>query len=88
MAVSNPCFELWLLLHHEECTAALNDYDAVLRRLRRHVPDYAKQTLSFARFAPGVSLAVTRAKSLDPSGRDYAHNPSSSLWRLVETIVG
>jgi hypothetical protein len=33
LAVSNPCFELWLLLHHEDCTAELGDAKSVLRRL-------------------------------------------------------
>ena len=29
LAVSNPCFELWLLLHHQDCEAPLCDARAV-----------------------------------------------------------
>ncbi len=35
-----------------------------------------------------VSNAVTRAKALDPTGSDHTKNPSSSMWRLVEKIMG
>jgi hypothetical protein len=82
LAVSNPCFELWLLLHHEGCTAYLDGYPAVVQRLRKHVPTYDKARLRFGAFADGVNAAVKRARSLDP-GR----NPSTDMWRLVERIV-
>jgi RloB-like protein len=88
MAVSNPCFELWLLLHHEGCYAYLSGYPAVLARLRKHVPTYDKTRLVFADFSTGVTTAIKHAKKLDPTGEEHAKNPSTSVWRLVEEIVG
>jgi hypothetical protein len=88
LAVSNPCFELWLLLHHEDCRIAMRDCRAVLARLRRHLPMYEKANVDFGDYAKTVSDAVTRAKSLDPTGADHTKNPSSSMWRLVEMIMG
>src|SRR5262249_19864713 len=37
LAVSNPCFEFWLLLHHDDCRAVLADCTAAHRRLQKHV---------------------------------------------------
>lgn len=88
LAVSNPCFELWLLLHHEDYQNALRDCRAVLVRLRRHLPMYEKAKVDFGDYAKTVPNAVTRAKALDPTGSDHTKNPSSSMWRLVEKIMG
>jgi hypothetical protein len=87
VAVSNPCFELWLLLHHEDHRAPLVDYRAVVARLRRHVPAYDKAELDFADYAERVGDAVTRAKALDATGLSHLSNPSTSVWRLVEKIT-
>lgn len=82
LAVSDPCFELWLLLHFEDCTAHLDGYPAAVQRLRRHVSAYDKSRLSFRDFAGGVPAAVKRAKGLDPE-----RNPSTGMWRLVERVM-
>jgi hypothetical protein len=82
LAVSNPCFELWLLLHFEDCTAHLDGYPAAAQRLRRHVRMYDKARLNFADFARGVPAAVKRAKGLGTEG-----NPSTGVWRLVERVM-
>lgn|SRR5690606_6248533 len=86
LAVSNPCFELWLLLHHTDCRAYCNGCQEVHRRLRKWVPGYDKARLNFAQFAEGVDDAVRRARDLDPSGTAYEKNPSTSVWRVVDSI--
>ncbi|MDX2967809.1 RloB family protein [Kribbella solani] len=81
LAVSDPCFELWLLLHHEDCAAFLNGYREVERRLRKHLPGYDKTRLDFADHADGVGDAIRRAEKLGDSG-----NPSTDMWRLATRI--
>jgi hypothetical protein len=66
LAVSNPCFKLWLLLHRTEHTAEISTAE-VMRLLRKHQPGYDKTDLSFVDFAPGVPTAGTRAEKLDPT---------------------
>lgn len=83
-AVSNPCFEVWLLLHHAECRAHCDGYNGVVARLRKHVKAYDKARLNFADHAHGVAAAIKRAKEL---GGDPTTNPSTGVWRLVQTIV-
>lgn len=87
LAVSNPCFELWLLLHHADCRSHCDGCTDVIKRLKRHVPAYDKTQLVFADYAAGVGDAVKRAKDLDPTGTDYNRNPSTSVWLLAETIM-
>lgn len=87
LAASNPCFELWLLLHHTDCRSYCNGCTDVHKRLLRHVPDYDKTYLKFDHFAGGAAEAVGRAKALEPTGTVHGMNPSSSVWRLVEQIL-
>ena len=82
LAVSDPCFELWLLLRHETCARHCADCGAVQRRLTAFVPAYDKARLRFADFADGLDTAVERARSLT-SGR----NPSTDMWRLVTALL-
>lgn len=81
LAVSDPCFELWLLLHHEDCGAFLGGYREVERRLRKHLPGYDKTRLDFADYANGVVEAIRRAEKLGDAG-----NPSTGMWRLATRI--
>jgi hypothetical protein len=88
LAVSNPCFELWLLLHHHDCRSHCAGCTDVRQRLRKHMPQYDKARLDFGRFSGCVQDAIKRAQQLDPTGEDWRRNPSSGAWRLVEQIVG
>lgn len=85
LAISNPCFELWLILHFEDCHCWLETSTAQ-KRIMRHLPAYDKARLNFADFEDGVTGAVSRAKALDTSGGQFELNPSTSVWRLVERM--
>lgn len=87
LAVSNPCFELWLLLHHQDCTAPLCGAKAVLRQLTKQVPGYQKNGLRFADFEPGLADALRRAERLDPTGCNHGCDPSTGVWKLVSLII-
>ena len=64
LAASNPCFEVWLILHFADCTAGVASPKAATEKLRKHLPGYAKGTLDFAVLAELVDKAVERAKAL------------------------
>ncbi|MDX3656071.1 RloB family protein [Streptomyces sp. ID05-26A] len=80
LAVSNPCFEVWLILHFAECTAGISSPKAAAEKLRKHLPGYSKGVLDFALLAEGIDKAAERARALG------AGNPSSDMWRLVEVV--
>lgn len=86
LGVSNPCFELWLLLHHTDCRDHLSGYQQAAARLRRHVPRYDKTDLRFADYEHGVDDAVNRARRLD-GGPGECPNPSTGVWRLAQQIM-
>lgn len=88
VAVSNPCFELWLILHHGAHTSYAGTYRKLLPHLTKHLPHYDKARLDFRDFAEGWSEAVARARKLAPSGKEHEVNPATGVWTLVERIAG
>ena len=87
LAVSNPCFEVWLMLHFDDHRSPARSYQELLPKLMKHVPGYDKCRLEFGRYDPGVEAAVERAERLDPSGRDHGRNPSTGVWKLVRQVL-
>ncbi len=87
LAVSNPAFELWLLLHFAGQTAHVERKRAS-ELLRKHVPRYDKH-IRFEDLASGYADAVERAAALDrrhaKAGAEGA-NPSTGVYRLTERI--
>lgn len=91
LAISTQCFEYWILLHFEEYDRPDADCDAVIRRLKSHVPDYDKGRFAFSRIVDRVDDAIERARRLrqpglrrgDPPERQ---NPCSEVFRLIEAI--
>ena len=58
LAVSDPCFETWLLLHSKKHTAPLTCFAEVERTLLKYVPDYCEAKSDFAQYADGVGPQV------------------------------
>lgn len=87
LAVSNPCFELWLLLHFRDSPGAQHR-DQVARALRECLRGYRKH-LDFAAVAAGVDDAVGRARRLDEDAErmgEPGHNPTTGVYLLVQSI--
>lgn len=83
LLVSNPCIELWFLLHFEECKSEIPTNDCV-ERLKSHSGRYTKGKLTEHErqvLASSIGEATTRAKKL----HEY-HNPSTTVYRLIECI--
>ena len=58
LAISNPCFELWLLLHHRDCPGELHRHKAQTM-LKDHVAGYDKH-VTFDDYRDGYQKAVER----------------------------
>jgi hypothetical protein len=63
LAISNPCFELWLILHHERHGSWLDNDDA--RRLRRRLDGAPGKGLDPAKYMPKIHAAIKNAAALD-----------------------
>jgi hypothetical protein len=87
LAVSDPCFELWLILHFADQGAAL-DARRAREVLRRHIPEYRKH-VRYAELAPGYVDAVRRAAMLEQRHSRagvQGGNPSTDVHHLTERI--
>jgi RloB-like protein len=88
VAVSNPCFELWLLLHFQDQTAHV-ERDRVQRLCREHMPGYDKAPPCDA-LMPRRSQAIERASQLESwqaSRGNAGENPSTGVHRLIQQIL-
>lgn len=87
MAVSNPCFEYWLLLHFEDGTGLKSVKDC-LERLGRCMPRYDKHPNMEQINGQMIRLAINRAKCHDqPPCDDVPHYPGTTVYRLVEQLL-
>jgi len=90
VAFSNPCFELWFLLHFEYSSAEMTSADACAR-LRRYIPNYGKSSDVLDLLIPQQRRAAINAQRLrryhlraqDPPSR----NPSTTVDRLVTELM-
>lgn len=102
LAVSNPGFEIWLLLH----VASLDEYTAeqleqfsqpgkpndartpLEAELMRRTGSYNKSNLNTADYLPSVDLAIDRARAVDinPEHR-WTNRIGTRIYLLVESII-
>lgn len=89
VAVSNPCFELWLILHHEDQTAHLSTDQAERRsraldgRTGKHIDAGLYMPLRRQAARRAVALAERHARNGVVSSGD---NPSSTVYELLAAI--
>lgn len=101
LALSNPCFEFWLLLHINDLSefsqaelqsiydnAKVTSKKTYLKRMLGNLLNgYNESNPKPERFIPHVDLAIARAKALDNPIEDYPTKLGSHLYKLVEKIV-
>lgn len=91
LAISNPCFELWLILHlNDKNNGAWLDNDDA-RRLRRSLDGADDKGLDAAKYMPHRNVARRRAEALEKrhlaNGTGFPHdNPSSGMHHLIAAV--
>ena len=83
LLVSNPCIELWFLLHYQDQRARISS-DECIQKLMKVSPEYKKGEVSDVEkmvYSQHVDMAVERAKRLN----EY-DNPSTTVYRLIEML--
>ncbi len=89
LAISNPCVELWLLLHFRESPGA-QPRARIRVMLSRYVPTYDKH-VDYATYSAGYTQAVARASKMDQdaeAANESHRNPTTGVYRLTELIRG
>jgi len=92
VALSKPCFELWLLLHHEQETAVstLANAREVEEALRARLGEYNKTNLKAEHYPRSlVAAAVERAERLDLTvgGGNIPQGNTTRVYQLWNAIV-
>lgn len=86
MLLSNPCFELWLLLHAKDQKASI-ETDALIKELKKSAPiwkNYNKSVFTDTQKSflnNNTDVAVARAKKLP----EFL-NPSTGVYKLIEML--
>lgn len=86
MAMSNPCFELWLWLHLRP-NRPFSDRHDCLRNLQREWPAFSKNDYEVAELVPLVSVACERAESITQSTADWLREQGTEVSRLVRKLM-
>jgi hypothetical protein len=92
VALSKPCFEFWLLLHHldEAAAVGLADCGDVESKLRESVGEYNKTNLKKSHYpVASVAVACERAERLDATvaGGEIPADITSRVYRLWKAIA-
>jgi hypothetical protein len=89
LALSNPSFEYWVLLHYECTGRGFINAAEVIRALNRYIPDYSKSMSVFHLVRDHTNQAIENAGTLrmlhDRHWEDFP-NPSTCVDLLVKKI--
>lgn len=91
---SNPCFELWYLLHFRYSTKSFNSSKEVIDELKKYIPDYKKNRCDFNILEPQSYEAIKNAKQLQTkiaetskNRNSIVNNPNTDVYKIVETVL-
>lgn len=100
VAVSNPCFEFWLLLHIKDISEySLKEMELILQNrkvsLNRNYVDtkiveilgsYNKSNPKPELYIPTIESAIRQAKKLNLSDENYPKSLGSFVYKIVEKL--
>jgi len=90
IAFSNPCLEVWFLLHFQDQTAEIHRHDAqhqseVLLHCAKNLTPAATEALT-ERYEQAKQRATRLDEKHHGDGSPAGTNPSSGLWKTVDEI--
>lgn len=88
LAISRPCFEVWLLFHFTDkipSSEKCGDVEAALRQALNGA--YNKTKLRPSQFLPHVHAAAKWAQAADLSPQDrWPNKPGTHVYRVIRTL--
>lgn len=92
LAISNPCFEYWILLHYENTNRGFLNCDEVIRHIKgNHIPDYAKGALDADVLQERIQTAIQRATLFEanyPGDKSVLNrNSSTDTFKPIANIL-
>jgi len=101
VAVSNPCFEFWLLLHIKTITEySIAELDLILKnnkvtskknyidvKLTEILGSYNKSNPKPEQYIPHIKKAIEQAKELDLENEEYPKKLGSHVYKIIEKLI-
>jgi hypothetical protein len=91
VAFSNPCFELWIILHYrdQDAPAQRSELQRMLKRLMPKYDPNKSKLIDFATIRDAVEAAERRAEAMERRRSDERSprgNPCSTVYKLTREI--
>ena len=101
VAVSNPCFEFWLLLHIKDITEySKEEQEKILanakvsknrtyieKKIIEIIGSHNKSKLQSSKYLPYVNDAINRARGLSDSSEKFPTELGSDVFKIVEKLI-
>ncbi len=89
LAISNPCFEIWLFLHISEIdNQEITSCSSVKKLLKNLLGNYNSSNLDIEVFRPYVNNAIERARNLHTSQTErFPSSIGTHVYKIIEKIT-
>jgi hypothetical protein len=89
LAVSNPCFEIWLYLHHGDISSgSLITKQQLEKMLKDTLDSFNKTNLDLDQYRNYVANAVDRATTLDTTpGERWPSKAGTHVYKVAKSIL-
>lgn len=88
LAISNPCFELFLYLHFDSMpNAPVKDSQAMEKMLRNKIGCYSKSNLIEETYSPYIHKAIQEAEKTKYGTNSLPMNPGTDVGKLLKSIM-
>lgn len=93
LAITNPCFELWYLIHFQDHLSQISR-DTLIKLLNKHIPDYDKSMCLYPKplkteMEKAIKCANKIAKQIERDELyEYSNPCCSGLSKLISSLLG
>lgn len=88
LAISNPCFEVWLYLHLGSISTNFTECKELKKMLRQKIGSYNPSNLNLDIYKPNILIAIRRAKDISPDdGSRWPASIGTHVYKIVEKII-
>ena len=93
VVLSNPCFEVWFVLHFEDSKAPYDSSAGVIKKLKRYISGYEKKMDVFEVLWGKERTAIKHAEGLrtyheDNRTKPSERNPMTDVDQVVKKLCG
>lgn len=89
---SNPCFEIWFLLHFRYSTKPYSSNEELVNDLKQYIHGYRKSSDIFENLYSKTTIAIRYAKKLENyhyscNNDKYKRIPSTEVYKPIEKLL-